>query len=219
MSDGPFWAAYVSAFRRDNRMTQEQLAEKLNVSSQTISRWEAGRQTPDLVSQKTLRGVIKPSAQGSTAYWKDRVDNTHGFEILVDRNEAILAISDKVRAYWRYPRDEYLDRRVGSFLPGGAGDGGRELSRFGVKSLGEIGLFTGSVAQVFLVVDYVLNGRGQSRAYDIWPVLTSDDVAAAHFVGHAVDTPNGLPPGDGFTIRTCEVRLPGERLACVETKT
>ena len=34
--------------RKANDMTQEQLAEKLDVSRQSISKWESGQATPEL---------------------------------------------------------------------------------------------------------------------------------------------------------------------------
>lgn len=39
---------FLRALRIEKNLTQDQLAEKLNVSNQTISRWETGRNMPDL---------------------------------------------------------------------------------------------------------------------------------------------------------------------------
>ena len=38
---------FIAAMRKEKGLTQEQLAEKLNVSSKTVSRWETGRNMPD----------------------------------------------------------------------------------------------------------------------------------------------------------------------------
>lgn len=40
----------VHQLRKISGMTQEQLSEKLNVSRQTISKWESGNTSPDLES-------------------------------------------------------------------------------------------------------------------------------------------------------------------------
>lgn len=40
--------AFLKELRRDKGLTQEQLAEQLNVSNRTISRWETGSNMPDL---------------------------------------------------------------------------------------------------------------------------------------------------------------------------
>lgn len=39
---------FLKALRSERGLTQEQLAEKLNVSERTISRWETGRNMPDI---------------------------------------------------------------------------------------------------------------------------------------------------------------------------
>ena len=40
--------AFISEMRKEQGMTQEQLAEKLGVSQKSISRWENGKTMPDL---------------------------------------------------------------------------------------------------------------------------------------------------------------------------
>ncbi len=39
---------YIAKLRKEKKITQEELAEKLGVSSKSISRWETGRNMPDL---------------------------------------------------------------------------------------------------------------------------------------------------------------------------
>ena len=38
----------IQLLRKQRRVTQEQLAEQMNVSRQTISKWESGEMTPEL---------------------------------------------------------------------------------------------------------------------------------------------------------------------------
>lgn len=38
---------FITALRKEKGMTQEQLAEKLNVNNKTVSRWETGKNMPD----------------------------------------------------------------------------------------------------------------------------------------------------------------------------
>ncbi len=45
---------FISKLRKENNMTQEILAEELNVSVKTISRWENGKNMPDLSLFKPL---------------------------------------------------------------------------------------------------------------------------------------------------------------------
>lgn len=48
----------LQALRRQHRMTQAQLAEKLYVSRTAVSKWESGRGTPNLESLKCLSRVF-----------------------------------------------------------------------------------------------------------------------------------------------------------------
>lgn len=44
--------------RKANNMTQEQLAEKLDVSRQSISKWESGQVTPDIEKIVAISAVF-----------------------------------------------------------------------------------------------------------------------------------------------------------------
>ena len=40
--------SFLKELRKEKNLTQEQLAEKLNVSGRTVSRWETGTNMPDI---------------------------------------------------------------------------------------------------------------------------------------------------------------------------
>ena len=40
----------LKSLRKINQYTQEELAEKLNVSRQSIAKWESGESIPDILS-------------------------------------------------------------------------------------------------------------------------------------------------------------------------
>ena len=40
--------AFLKELRKAKKLTQEQLAEQLNVSNRTVSRWETGSNMPDI---------------------------------------------------------------------------------------------------------------------------------------------------------------------------
>lgn len=40
--------SFIKELRKEKNLTQEQLAEKFNVSRRTVSRWETGNNMPDL---------------------------------------------------------------------------------------------------------------------------------------------------------------------------
>lgn len=48
----------ILALRKSNNLTQEELAEKLNVSRQSVSKWESGQAVPDLDKILALSAVF-----------------------------------------------------------------------------------------------------------------------------------------------------------------
>lgn len=54
----------INQLRKLSGMTQEQLAEKLNVSRQTISKWESGVTSPDLESVVKVSKIFHVSLDG-----------------------------------------------------------------------------------------------------------------------------------------------------------
>lgn len=51
----------ILAFRKKSNITQEELAEQLNVTRQTISKWELGETSPDIKQAKELSKIFKVS--------------------------------------------------------------------------------------------------------------------------------------------------------------
>ena len=49
---------FISKLRKEKNMTQEQLAEKLGISAKSISRWETGRNMPDLSLLQSLCEIL-----------------------------------------------------------------------------------------------------------------------------------------------------------------
>lgn len=52
---------FIAKLRKENKLTQEELAEKLNVNSRTISRWETGNSIPDISMFTSLSKVLNVS--------------------------------------------------------------------------------------------------------------------------------------------------------------
>lgn len=51
----------IRVLRKKNKLNQEQLAEKVNVSRQTVAKWENEEATPDIYKCKILADVFKVS--------------------------------------------------------------------------------------------------------------------------------------------------------------
>lgn len=56
------YGAWLSAERRARGMTQEQLAQLMHVSRQTVSHWETGRVVPDVVTAQQIAQVLGEAA-------------------------------------------------------------------------------------------------------------------------------------------------------------
>ena len=48
----------IVELRKQGNLTQEQLAEKVGVSRQTISKWELGETSPDIKQAKILADIF-----------------------------------------------------------------------------------------------------------------------------------------------------------------
>lgn len=59
--DNYITGAAIRALREKNRLTQQQLAEKLCVSHKTVSKWETGKGFPDISLIEPLADVLKIS--------------------------------------------------------------------------------------------------------------------------------------------------------------
>lgn len=51
----------ILELRKQEKLSQEQLAEKMNVTRQTISKWELNETTPDIKQAKELSKIFKVS--------------------------------------------------------------------------------------------------------------------------------------------------------------
>ena len=51
----------ISSLRKKNSLSQEELAEKVGVTRQTISKWELEETTPDINQAKMLSKIFKVS--------------------------------------------------------------------------------------------------------------------------------------------------------------
>lgn len=48
----------IKNLRKEGNLSQEQLAEKLNISRQAISKWESGKAYPDIENLKMLKSIF-----------------------------------------------------------------------------------------------------------------------------------------------------------------
>lgn len=49
----------IRVLRKKHKLSQEQLAEKVNVSRQTVAKWENGEALPDIYKYKILADIFQ----------------------------------------------------------------------------------------------------------------------------------------------------------------
>lgn len=76
---------FISEQRKKNNLTQKELADKLNVTSQAISKWENGRGIPDIEMLKSLSEIfnvdIEDLLNGKEKY--NKKNNNYKFLLLI----------------------------------------------------------------------------------------------------------------------------------------
>ncbi len=117
---------FISELRREKKLTQEQLAERLGVNNRTVSRWENGHCMPDLsllsLIAEELGVTVSELLNGRRMTEQDMV-------ALRDSINAVLEISEKEK--------KVKTRRMNAFLVAGLACLVAVLldNRFGILSL------------------------------------------------------------------------------------
>ncbi len=60
--------ANIARYRKENNMTQEELAEKLHISYQAVSKWENGKTLPDIALLSRIADIMKISVDALIGY-------------------------------------------------------------------------------------------------------------------------------------------------------
>lgn len=78
----------ILLLRKKEGLSQEGLAEKLNVTRQTVSNWELGQTTPDIQQAKNIAKTFKVSLD-------DLTDNNVEFELKENSNNILQSLIGK----------------------------------------------------------------------------------------------------------------------------
>lgn len=78
----------ILLLRKKEGLSQEGLAEKLNVTRQTVSNWELGQTTPDIQQAKNISKIFKISLD-------DLTDNKLEFELKENSNNILQNLIGK----------------------------------------------------------------------------------------------------------------------------
>ena len=101
----------LRALRRGRRLTQEQLAEALHLSSQAVSKWETGASCPDLDTLLRLAAFYGVSTDELLDFDRRRIDRE--VEALVTESVPLRSDPARAEAFYReallrYPNHEVL---------------------------------------------------------------------------------------------------------------
>ncbi len=85
--------------RKSAKLTQEDVAEKLNVSRQTVAKWESGESLPDIDNCILLSKLYRVSLDDLVMYAKDKKDTApsgkHMFGVLKIDSKNRIVLPDK----------------------------------------------------------------------------------------------------------------------------
>ena len=63
---------FISTLRKEQGMTQQQLAEAIGVSNKTISKWECGRGMPELALIVPLCHILHTNLHSAAFGWRHK---------------------------------------------------------------------------------------------------------------------------------------------------
>lgn len=104
----PSFAQRLRCLRRTKGTKQFTLAQELSVAQTTVSRWEAGHQTPSLEVQRTALETLTDTRADDTAL-RSLVENARNYVHLVEEaTHVCLAYSRKRAEDWRTSQQALL---------------------------------------------------------------------------------------------------------------
>lgn len=83
---------FISELRKEKKLTQKELAEKINVSDKAVSRWETGKGYPDVISLVSLSEYFDVSVNELLAGKRLTVEN-----IKETADENLISVFEQVQ--------------------------------------------------------------------------------------------------------------------------
>ena len=104
----------LTYLRKMNKLSQEELAEKLDVSRQTLSKWETGESLPDIEKCQLLAAIFDVSLDELVSYDSDSSGSPippkgkHVFGIVTVGDKGQIGIPARARKILRIESGEHL---------------------------------------------------------------------------------------------------------------
>jgi transcriptional regulator with XRE-family HTH domain len=140
---GDDWTTQLRRFRRLRALKQTALADLLGVDQATVSRWESGRQSPDLGMQRRLRSLMQQAGPREEVLLRHWINAAVGYTSLSDENRVVVAASPSFCDYHRVNASEIEGM---SLIPAFT----EELEQLWAMAI-ERGFLEGDIASVTLV--------------------------------------------------------------------
>lgn len=110
---------FIKEQRKEQNLTQEQLAEKLNISKNAVSKWERGLNLPDVSIMQDLCKILNISLNELFCGEKIPEEN---YKEAADRNlldaleNSAFTLKDKIKYYKRKWKKDHLSKIILSFV-------------------------------------------------------------------------------------------------------
>ena len=104
----------LSYLRKMNKLSQEELAERLDVSRQTLSKWETGESLPDIEKCQLLASIFDVSLDELVSYDSERSGlpippkGKHVFGIVTVGDKGQIVIPAKARKIFQIESGDHL---------------------------------------------------------------------------------------------------------------
>lgn len=110
----------IRELRKARKLTQEQLADYLNISSQAVSKWETGASSPDLEMLQRLAVFFRTTSDALLDFDRQRIDEE--VKALVSNSCPLTGDPEEREAFYRealkkYPNNELLLNYLLMVLP------------------------------------------------------------------------------------------------------
>lgn len=167
------WPSLISAYRADSGLTMHAFAKKVGVTPSTISRWESGKQIPNFKIQSAIRQSLNFAQLRSKEEWIFRVNASSGHEILFDRNDIILAVSEVLVTFHKRRRSQIVGVDLETFFQDTFSV---EASVVHAKTRDQMSddFFSGGLRLIEQISDVRVSNGVVRFSSEFWPVVAGD---------------------------------------------
>jgi transcriptional regulator with XRE-family HTH domain len=177
------WPLLVSSYRINAGLTQQDLAYKFGVTASTVSRWESGKQIPDLKAQSLINNKVNSINLQTKEEWIFRVNTSFGHEILFDSKDVILAVSDVLVRFHKIDREHIAGTTLTMFFRSVFATEASVVHAT-TRDVMNSAFFSGGIRSIRQISDVRVPGGVVRFSSDFWPIVTCEDEILALIVAN-----------------------------------